>query len=44
MLKIVAAAVIADGGLFLVDPRYGAMGGVALVLALFVAGVVSSTK
>jgi len=37
MLLIVIAAVVADGGLFLVDPQYGAMGAAVALLAMFVA-------
>lgn len=37
MLLFVIVAVVADGGLFLIDPQYGAMGAVVAFMALFIA-------
>ncbi|MCW8862579.1 MAG: hypothetical protein OQK07_09170 [Rhodospirillales bacterium] len=43
MLKIIALAILADMGLFLVDTRVGAFGVFILLLTFFVASVFRST-
>jgi len=37
MLKIVVAAVIADSGLFVFNPQFGALGAVVVIMLLFIA-------
>jgi hypothetical protein len=44
VIKIIIAGLVADGGLFVFDPQWGAMGAVVLILSLFVASVFTSTR
>ena len=37
MLKLIVASVFADVGLFAIDPQFGAMGAVIVILLLFIA-------